>query len=122
VAATAFAFAVQSWAQTHLSATTASVVFTSEPVFAALVAWAVGEPIGPAVVLGGALVVASMLVLCLGRPSGRRVGPAIVAGGARRIPAPPTDAAAASLLQGQKVVQHGLYGADDDRQVALAFE
>ena len=72
VAATAFAFAVQSWAQVHLSATSASVVFTTEPVFAALVAWLVGEPIGPAVAIGGALVVASMLVLGLGSPGRRR--------------------------------------------------
>lgn len=66
VAATAFAFVVQSWAQSYLSATTASVIFTLEPVFAAVWAWGGGERLGLPVVLGGALVVASMLVLGIG--------------------------------------------------------
>lgn len=66
VAATAFAFVVQSWAQSHLSATAAAVVFTTEPVFAALFAWIAGEHLGWAVVVGGALVVAAMLVLGVG--------------------------------------------------------
>lgn len=63
VAATAFAFVVQTWAQSHLSATSAAVVFTTEPVFAALFAWASGERLGWAVVAGGALVVLAMLVM-----------------------------------------------------------
>ncbi len=63
VAATAFTFVAQSWAQSHLSATSASVVFTTEPVFAALFAWASGERMGWAVVVGGALVVVAMLVM-----------------------------------------------------------
>lgn len=66
VAATAFAFAVQSWAQAYISATAASLVFALEPVFAALFAWGAGERLGSSVVLGGALVVASMLVLATG--------------------------------------------------------
>jgi drug/metabolite transporter (DMT)-like permease len=66
VAATAFAFVVQSWAQSHLSATAAAVVFTTEPVFAALFAWIAGERLGWAIVVGGVLVVAAMLVLGLG--------------------------------------------------------
>ena len=63
VAATAFAFVVQTWAQSHLSATSAAVVFTTEPVFAALFAWASGEHLGWAVVAGGGLVVLAMLVM-----------------------------------------------------------
>jgi drug/metabolite transporter (DMT)-like permease len=63
VAATAFAFVVQTWAQSHLSATSAAVVFTTEPVFAALFAWVSGEHLGWAVVAGGGLVVLAMLVM-----------------------------------------------------------
>lgn len=66
VAATAFAFVVQSWAQSHVSATSASVVYTTEPLFAALFAWVAGEPLGWAVLAGGALVVAAMVVLGVG--------------------------------------------------------
>jgi len=69
VAATAFAFVAQTWAQSHLSATATAVVFTTEPVFAALFAALAGEQMGWAVVAGGGLVVAAMLVL--GSASGR---------------------------------------------------
>jgi drug/metabolite transporter (DMT)-like permease len=71
VAATAFAFVAQSWAQTRLSAITASLVFALEPVFAAVFAWADGEPIGWSVLLGGGLVVASIVVIGLGSDSSR---------------------------------------------------
>jgi drug/metabolite transporter (DMT)-like permease len=67
VAATAFAFVVQTWAQSHLSATSAAVVFTTEPVFAALFAWISGEPLGWALLAGGALVILAMLVMGVGR-------------------------------------------------------
>jgi drug/metabolite transporter (DMT)-like permease len=63
VVATAIAFVVQSWAQSQLSTTGAAVVLTMEPVFAALVAWSVGEKLGWSVVLGGGLVVVAMLVV-----------------------------------------------------------
>lgn len=80
VAATAFAFVVQTWAQSHLSATSAAVVFTTEPVFAALFAWVSGEHLGLAVVAGGALVVLAMLVMGIGSrraavPQGRPAAP-----------------------------------------------
>ncbi len=92
VAATAFTFAAQSWAQSHLSATSASVVFTTEPVFAALFAWMAGERMGWALVVGGALVVLAMFVM--GAKSRARAGP-IGAGsaGARNVEPPdePTD-------------------------------
>ncbi len=39
------------------------MVLTMEPVFAALVAWGVGEKLGWSVVLGGGLVVMAMLVV-----------------------------------------------------------
>lgn len=73
VAATAFAFVAQSWAQSHLSATATAVVFTTEPVFAALFAALAGEHMGWAVVGGGGLVVVAMLVLGIasGRDGGR---------------------------------------------------
>ncbi len=63
VVATAIAFVVQSWAQSQLSTTRAAVVLTMEPVFAALVAWCVGEKLGWSVVAGGGLVVVAMLVV-----------------------------------------------------------
>jgi drug/metabolite transporter (DMT)-like permease len=71
VAATAFAFVVQSWAQSHLSATSAAVVFATEPVFAGLFAWMSGEHLSLALLAGGALVVLAMLVMGAGskRPS-----------------------------------------------------
>jgi drug/metabolite transporter (DMT)-like permease len=67
IAATAFAFVVQSWAQSHLSATSAAVVFTTEPLFAALFAWVSGEHLGWALVVAGILVVLAMLVMVVGR-------------------------------------------------------
>ena len=67
VAATAFAFVVQSWAQSHLSATSAAVVFATEPVFAGLFAWMSGEHLSWALLAGGALVVLAMLVMGSGR-------------------------------------------------------
>jgi drug/metabolite transporter (DMT)-like permease len=63
VAATAFAFVVQGWAQARLSPSRTAVVLTMEPVFAALVAWLAGQRIGLPVVVGGAMVVGAMLVV-----------------------------------------------------------
>jgi drug/metabolite transporter (DMT)-like permease len=63
VVATAIAFVVQSWAQSQLSTAGAAVVLTMEPVFAALVAWGVGEKLGWSVLVGGGLVVVAMLVV-----------------------------------------------------------
>ena len=63
VVATAFAFVVQTWAQSQLSTTQAAVVLTMEPVFAALVAWAAGEAIGWSVLAGGGLIVVAMLIV-----------------------------------------------------------
>ena len=65
--ATCLGLGVQAWAQSALTATTAAVVMTMEPVFAALIAVAfAGETLPPAAWLGGLLVVSSMFVAELG--------------------------------------------------------
>lgn len=65
--ATCVGFAVQAWAQSALAATTAAVVMTMEPVFAAVIAVALGEAaldrIGG---VGGVLVVGGMALAELG--------------------------------------------------------
>lgn len=67
IAATAFAFVVQTWAQARLSATRAAVIMTAEPVFAGLFAVLLGgEHLGPRTVLGAALVLAAMYLVELG--------------------------------------------------------
>jgi drug/metabolite transporter (DMT)-like permease len=65
--ATCLGFGVQAWAQSALSATTAAVVMTMEPVFAAAIATALGgEHLPVAGWIGGLLVVSSMFVAELG--------------------------------------------------------
>ena len=67
VVATCIGFGVQAWAQSALSATTAAVVMTMEPVFAAVLAVALGEAgLGWAGWAGGILVVAGMALAELG--------------------------------------------------------
>ncbi|EWT00732.1 permease [Intrasporangium oryzae NRRL B-24470] len=67
VAATCVGFVVQAWAQSRLTATTAAVVMTMEPFFAAVFAATAGhEALGSAGVLGGVLVVGAMFVAELG--------------------------------------------------------
>jgi drug/metabolite transporter (DMT)-like permease len=67
VVATCIGFGVQAWAQSALSATTAAVVMTMEPVFAAVLALALGERgIGPWGWVGGLLVVTGMALSELG--------------------------------------------------------
>jgi drug/metabolite transporter (DMT)-like permease len=75
VIATSFAFVVQSWSQAQLSTARVAIVLTMEPVFAALIAFAVGERIGWPVVVGGGMVVAAMLVVdvTIGRGTRLRV-------------------------------------------------
>jgi drug/metabolite transporter (DMT)-like permease len=72
VLATAVAFLVQTWAQTHISATRASVVMTMEPVFAGLAAVLAGERLGWRVPVGGALVLAAMYLVEVGPRRARR--------------------------------------------------
>ncbi len=65
--ATCLGFVVQAWAQSALDATTAAVVMTMEPVFAAVIATALGgEVLGWVGWLGGLVIVSSMLVAELG--------------------------------------------------------
>jgi drug/metabolite transporter (DMT)-like permease len=67
LAATCLGFAVQAWAQSALSATNAAVIMTMEPVFAAALAWLLGERgLTPLAWSGGLLIVASMLLAELG--------------------------------------------------------
>jgi drug/metabolite transporter (DMT)-like permease len=86
VVATAFAFVVQSWAQSQLSTARTAVVLTCEPVFAALFAWVAGESIGWSVLVGGGFVIAAMLVVeaagALGQQSAAGTAPdqAVVGG------------------------------------------
>jgi drug/metabolite transporter (DMT)-like permease len=117
VAATAFAFVVQTWAQSHLPATSAAVVFTTEPAFAAVFALISGEPLGWGLVVGGSLVVLAMLVMGVGgaggtdgsdatggaeRPGGASAGsvPAVVPVPATRSPPPSHPALACGALSG----------------------
>jgi drug/metabolite transporter (DMT)-like permease len=60
---TAGTFVFQTWAQNHMSATHAAVIFTLEPVFTAiLAAWLLAERLGPRGWLGGVLVLAGIAV------------------------------------------------------------
>lgn len=62
VFATAAAFLIQNLAQRRTTPTHTAVVFSMEPVFAALFAWLLaGEVLGPRGVAGGALIVVGML-------------------------------------------------------------
>lgn len=67
LAATCVGFVVQAWAQSRLTATTAAVVMTMEPFFAAVFATMLGhEALGLTGALGGVLVVGSMFLAELG--------------------------------------------------------
>ncbi len=65
--ATCLGFVVQAWAQSALPATTAAVVMTMEPVFAAALAVGVGaEALVPSGWIGGLLIVVAMFLAELG--------------------------------------------------------
>ncbi|HEU0042109.1 MAG TPA: DMT family transporter [Jiangellaceae bacterium] len=65
--ATCIGLAVQAWAQSALSAVTAGVVMTMEPVFAAALAVTLGgEALTPTAWVGGLVVVAAMAVVEIG--------------------------------------------------------
>jgi drug/metabolite transporter (DMT)-like permease len=77
LAGTAFAFLVQTWAQTLLSPTRAAVILTMEPVFAGVFGVLVdGDPLGVRGWVGGALVVLGMLLVDAGPRRGLPVGEA----------------------------------------------
>jgi len=66
VFATALAFVVQTWAQSLVSPTRAAIVMTMEPVFAGLFAVLIGgEQLTFRTLLGGACIVAAMLIINL---------------------------------------------------------
>jgi drug/metabolite transporter (DMT)-like permease len=59
---TAGAYLLQALAQRHISASRTALMYTAEPLFAALFAVALaGERLGPSVVIGGAAIVAGMV-------------------------------------------------------------
>jgi drug/metabolite transporter (DMT)-like permease len=61
--ASALAFTVQTWSQSHLSATRTAVIMTSEPLWAGIVAVVVaGEPGSMRLLVGGAIVLLAMYV------------------------------------------------------------
>jgi drug/metabolite transporter (DMT)-like permease len=77
VLASALAYTVQTWAQTWLSATQAAVILTTEPVFAAIFAVALGgETLGLPAIAGGVLVVAAMYLIHLRMPAEPQPGAA----------------------------------------------
>ncbi len=64
VFAGAGALLAQTWAQAHLSPTRSALIMSMEPVFAALFAvWLGGESAGSRMLLGGAMVLAAMLLV-----------------------------------------------------------
>jgi drug/metabolite transporter (DMT)-like permease len=70
VLATAVAFSVQVWAQQHTSASHAAIVFTLEPVFAALTSFAFfQERLGLRALAGAALILAGILLAELKGPA-----------------------------------------------------
>jgi len=67
---TTLAYLVQNWAQRRVSATRAAILFTMEPLFAAVVSHVVGgEPLGPELLLGGGLIILGVLVVEIARGS-----------------------------------------------------
>lgn len=73
--ATALAFTVQAWAQRHTTPTRTALIFAIEPVAAAVASYvALGEHMTRRGVLGGALILAGVLVVEL-KPGGRASHP-----------------------------------------------
>lgn len=60
--ATAFVLVAQNWAQRSIPANRATLIYTLEPVWAGLVGAAFGEIFAPAQVLGGVLIIASVVL------------------------------------------------------------
>jgi drug/metabolite transporter (DMT)-like permease len=69
--ATAFAFTIQTWAQQFTTPTRTALIFSTEPVFAALTSFVVaGEVLGPRAMAGAGLILAGILSVEL-KPVGR---------------------------------------------------
>ena len=80
--ATAAAFTIQSWAQQHIPASHTAVLFTLEPVFAALISCLFfHERLGPRALAGAALILLGILLAEL-QPTSRRRGPLLPLTGA----------------------------------------
>jgi drug/metabolite transporter (DMT)-like permease len=63
VFASAIAFSVQTWGQSHLDATRAAVIFSTEPIFASIFGiWIGGDEITARFILGATLIFAGMLI------------------------------------------------------------
>lgn len=61
--ASAIAFTVQIWGQSHLDATRAAVIFSTEPIFASVFGvWVGGDQITPRFLVGAGLILVAMLV------------------------------------------------------------
>ncbi len=68
--ATALAFALQTWAQQYTTATRTALILSLEPVFAYIAAVLIaGEPLTIRSVVGGALILAGILIVELRRPA-----------------------------------------------------
>jgi len=66
ILATALAFLVQTWAQSLISATTAAVVMTMEPVFAGLFGVIIGgNRLTPQIIVGAVCVLTAMLIVAI---------------------------------------------------------
>lgn len=63
VLATGLAFSIQNWAQQYIPAAHTALIFTLEPVFAALFSWLItGEHLGSRALLGSGLILAGMVI------------------------------------------------------------
>ena len=63
VFASALAFSVQTWGQSHLDATRAAVIFSTEPIFASIFGiWIDDDPITARFIAGATLIFAAMLI------------------------------------------------------------
>jgi drug/metabolite transporter (DMT)-like permease len=70
IGATAIAFTVQVWAQKYTTATHTAILFSLEPVFAALTSYIVlGERLGGRALFGAALIMAGILLAELKGPT-----------------------------------------------------
>ncbi len=99
VLASALAYTIQTWAQTRLSATQAAVILTTEPMFAAVFAVALGgETLGLPAIAGGILVVAAMCLIQLRTPGDPQATLAAASGAASQPCAASLGASAGPVL------------------------
>ena len=63
IGATVVTYTLQTWAQSHLTATHAAILLTSEPAFVALFAWIGGHTPNAREIFGGSLILAASIVI-----------------------------------------------------------